>query len=453
MITMKNLPLRTSDHPRPRLPDRPPRPRRHRARRALAIPAGGDRSATAPPDRGAQRRHGPSASPPPAPADPTAPSRAHPPNPEPEEREPMTTLTPFPAASATSGFDLHGNRMTGTPDDVAAYDRAIDRLLRFDVEVLVSLERADDRARRCAHDPRVRRLPLPHLDRHRDARRRPGVRRRARHPRPERARGGPRHRHPATGWPASGTPPPVRSTTSSSAGRPTCWRSPVGQQLDFAVGDPLNMRDRVGRSLGALGEGHPHHPFVLGMHAFGLEECGTYDAAEEAGMAALAAHPDDVWAVHAVAHVHEMRGDTERGRRLPHVAGPSDWGERQRLRRAPLVAPGAVPAGARPHRRRARHLRHPGAPRRLAGRAARDARRQRPALAAAPRRRRRRHPLRRARRRLVDPDRGRPLVRVQRRARHHGAGRRRPHRRRPSPWSTGWPGRSPTGRAPRRTAP
>ena len=36
MITMKHLPLRTSGHPRPRLPDRPHRPRRHRSRRALA---------------------------------------------------------------------------------------------------------------------------------------------------------------------------------------------------------------------------------------------------------------------------------------------------------------------------------------------------------------------------------------------------------------------------------
>jgi len=86
------------------------------------------------------------------------------------------------------------------------------------------------------------------------------------------------------------------------------------------------MRDRVGRSLGALGEGHPHHPFVLGMHAFGLEESGTYDAAEAAGMAALAGHPDDVWAVHAVAHVHEMRGDTERGVEFL-TSRTDDWGD------------------------------------------------------------------------------------------------------------------------------
>jgi tetratricopeptide (TPR) repeat protein len=89
-----------------------------------------------------------------------------------------------------------------------------------------------------------------------------------------------------------------------------------GHQLDFFLGDAQNLRDRVGRSIGALGAGHPHEGFVSGMHSFGLEEWGTYDAAEEAGMAAVAAHPDDVWSVHAVAHVHEMRGDVERGIRF-----------------------------------------------------------------------------------------------------------------------------------------
>lgn len=81
----------------------------------------------------------------------------------------------------------------------------------------------------------------------------------------------------------------------------------VGHQMDFFLGDAMNLRDRVGRSLGALGD-HPHHGFVLGMQAFGLEESGHYEMAEAAGLAALAAHPDDVWASHAVSHVYEMQG-------------------------------------------------------------------------------------------------------------------------------------------------
>ena len=237
----------------------------------------------------------------------------------------MTTLTPFPPASATSGFDIHGNRMTGTPDDVAAYDRAIDRLLRFDVEVLVSLgELMTEHAG----------APMTHvfgaylcltstdtatLD---DARAFAGALDTLAHNEREAA-----HATAIQHWLAGQWHAAARALDDLLQRWPTDLLAlAVGQQLDFAVGDPINMRDRIGRSLGALGEGHPHHAFVLGMHAFGLEECGTYDAAEEAGMAALAGHPDDVWAVHAVAHVHEMRGDTERGIDFL-TSRTTDWGE------------------------------------------------------------------------------------------------------------------------------
>ena len=49
------------------------------------------------------------------------------------------------------------------------------------------------------------------------------------------------------------------------------------------------------------------------MYAFGLEEAGQYDKAEEFGMSAIAVHPDDVWAIHAVVHSFEMRGLVDRG--------------------------------------------------------------------------------------------------------------------------------------------
>lgn len=98
----------------------------------------------------------------------------------------------------------------------------------------------------------------------------------------------------------------------------------IGHQLDFFLGDAQNLRDRVGRSLSAIA-GHPHHGFVLGMQAFGLEESGHHEAAEDAGMAALDAHPDDVWAIHAVAHAHEMRGKVAEGVDLYESRVP-DWG-------------------------------------------------------------------------------------------------------------------------------
>jgi hypothetical protein len=82
----------------------------------------------------------------------------------------------------------------------------------------------------------------------------------------------------------------------------------VGHQLDFFRGDATGLRDRIGRALLAWGASHPLFGFVIGMHAFGLEECNLYPEAEAAGMRALHLERRDVWALHAVVHVHEMQG-------------------------------------------------------------------------------------------------------------------------------------------------
>jgi tetratricopeptide (TPR) repeat protein len=57
----------------------------------------------------------------------------------------------------------------------------------------------------------------------------------------------------------------------------------------------------------------PGYSILLGMYAFGLEECGDYARAEEQGRRALDVQPLDCWAHHAVAHVMEMQGRTEDG--------------------------------------------------------------------------------------------------------------------------------------------
>jgi hypothetical protein len=57
----------------------------------------------------------------------------------------------------------------------------------------------------------------------------------------------------------------------------------------------------------------PGYSFVLGMHAFGLEECNQYEQAEESARSSLSLEPKDVWAVHAGVHCMEMQGRIEDG--------------------------------------------------------------------------------------------------------------------------------------------
>lgn len=87
----------------------------------------------------------------------------------------------------------------------------------------------------------------------------------------------------------------------------------AGQLLDFTVGDSRMLRDRIGRALPKWSAQAPDYHAVLGMHAFGLEETGLYERAEEAGWRALELEPRNGWARHAVAHVMEMQDRRREG--------------------------------------------------------------------------------------------------------------------------------------------
>jgi len=87
----------------------------------------------------------------------------------------------------------------------------------------------------------------------------------------------------------------------------------LANHLYFYLGDARNVRDSIARVLYAWNEDTPGHGFVLGMYAFGLEECGDYANAEAVGQHAVEINPADVWAIHAVIHVMEMQGRHREG--------------------------------------------------------------------------------------------------------------------------------------------
>jgi tetratricopeptide (TPR) repeat protein len=80
----------------------------------------------------------------------------------------------------------------------------------------------------------------------------------------------------------------------------------LSTMLRFVGGDAAGMRGTTARVLPSWSPSLPGYGYVLGCHAFALEEAGEYPAADRAGRLAVELAPHDAWAVHAVAHVHEM---------------------------------------------------------------------------------------------------------------------------------------------------
>jgi len=90
----------------------------------------------------------------------------------------------------------------------------------------------------------------------------------------------------------------------------------------FYLGRQSELRDWPVQALRAFGRNDDGYHAVLGMAAFGYEECGDYARADAAGREAVEIEPRDAWAVHAVAHVNEMRGDVKGG--IPWLRDSAD---------------------------------------------------------------------------------------------------------------------------------
>jgi tetratricopeptide (TPR) repeat protein len=77
------------------------------------------------------------------------------------------------------------------------------------------------------------------------------------------------------------------------------------QGIHFMMGRPLEMRSSVEGVLKHWDD-HPAKGYLLGCHAFTLEETGEYERAELMGRKGIELAPDDAWGLHAVAHVYDM---------------------------------------------------------------------------------------------------------------------------------------------------
>ncbi|HET7874851.1 MAG TPA: hypothetical protein VFN71_04945 [Methylomirabilota bacterium] len=73
----------------------------------------------------------------------------------------------------------------------------------------------------------------------------------------------------------------------------------------------------------ALTRWAPGDSFMLGLHAFALEQAGRCDEAVRVAQAAISANPRDAWAIHALAHaLYEMATFDTGVRRLPAIIHP-----------------------------------------------------------------------------------------------------------------------------------
>ena len=100
----------------------------------------------------------------------------------------------------------------------------------------------------------------------------------------------------------------------------------LGHLGNFYLGRSAWLRDHVAAALPHYSPSDSCYGYVLGMLAFGLEECNEFTRAEAAAERALTHQPRDPWAIHALAHCAEMQGRAAEGIRL-YQTRERDWSE------------------------------------------------------------------------------------------------------------------------------
>ena len=96
----------------------------------------------------------------------------------------------------------------------------------------------------------------------------------------------------------------------------------IAHALRFMLGDRNEMLRLTGHLVSSAPVSGAGYGFLMGCHAFGLEECGLYAEAEAVGRRAVALEPADSWGLHAVSHVFEMTGRVDEGRDWLNASRP-----------------------------------------------------------------------------------------------------------------------------------
>jgi hypothetical protein len=86
-----------------------------------------------------------------------------------------------------------------------------------------------------------------------------------------------------------------------------------GQYHAFYLGHMPLLLNFAETALATHSSAHVLHHYLLGMTAFGLEQCGQLAAAESMAHQAIALNSHDPWAHHALAHVWETQNRVEEG--------------------------------------------------------------------------------------------------------------------------------------------
>ena len=210
--------------------------------------------------------------------------------------------------------DVAGNQMTGTRSGVDAYDTALRNLLSFRATV------GDDAQRACDADPDA---PMPALltaylgllsSEKSDAAAAGAKLHNAEHLRSNANKRELAHFRAAQQLVEGDLYGASTTITGINTEHPRdALALFVGHQLDFFTGASTQLESRVSAVLPHWSPSDDYLGYLEGMLAFGLEESGRYEEAIDVGRRAVERHRDDAWGIHAVTHVHEMRGEYDEG--------------------------------------------------------------------------------------------------------------------------------------------